>query len=280
MNVTLPDNKIDRKAIVVYSLIITVCIISIILVVWLQFFEGRTVETVGTLKGKSDNDYDVLKAEFDTLLVDKIENEDVKYKNKKENRSKDIVYTQYEKSENLDGSYDVNVKIPYININNSIIKKYNEEIQSTFVEKTESILKTNNKNSIYTVQYGGYMQDGILSVVIKATLQEGSSAQRTIIKTYNFNLEDNKEISLAELLKMKSVEISYAQNKIDKEIQNGHKKAADLKALGYPIFERNLNDKMYQVENVSEFYYHDGSIYVIFAYGNDKFTNEVDIAVI
>ena len=46
------------------------------------------------------------------------------------------------------------------------------------------------------------------------------------------------------------------------------------------IFERDLNDSMYKVQNVKNFYYHDGSIYIVFAYGNEKATNEVDIAVI
>ena len=137
-----------------------------------------------------------------------------------------------------------------------------------------------NKNNIYSVQYGSYIQDGILSVVIKASLQEGGRSQRTIIKTFNYSLEQDKEIDLASLLKIKNVEQNYVQEKIDKEIQLGQKKAEDLKAMGHQMFERNLNDDIYKVQNVDNFYYHDGSIYIIFAYGNEKATNEVDIAVI
>ena len=37
---------------------------------------------------------------------------------------------------------------------------------------------------------------------------------------------------------------------------------------------------MYKLNNIKQFYYHDGSIYIIFAYGNDKHTSEVDIAII
>ena len=79
---------------------------------------------------------------------------------------------------------------------------------------------------------------------------------------------------------MENVEVSYAQNKIDQEIQNEKKKAEDLKALGYSIYERDITDSKYKVANVSEFYFNDGSIYIVFAYGNDKFTSEVDIAVV
>ena len=280
MNVTLPENKIDKSAIIVYSVIIAICIISIILVIWIQFFEDKTVETIGTLKGKSNYDYDVLKSEFKELFTNKLENDNGNYDNKKQDKSKGLVYTGYHKKENSAENYDIDVNIPFINIKNSTVQKYNQEIEENFISKTESIMNTVNKRNIYSVQYGSYIQDGILSVIIKAEIQEGERAQRTIIETFNYSLEDNKEVSLINLLQQKNVQESYAQNKIDKEIQLGYKKAQDLKSLGHPIFERNLNDEMYKIANATNFYYHDGSIYVVFAYGNEKSTNEVDVAVI
>lgn len=280
MNVTIPDNKMDKKAIVVYGVIIAFCIISIILVLWVQVFENKVVSSVGTLKGKSSYDYDVLKSGFDNLFTNSIENDNEKYQSKKQDKSKKLVYTSYQKKENSDGDYDVDVSIPYINIKNSIVQKYNQEIEESFVKKAESILKTYNKKNSYSVQYGSSIEDGILSVVIKASLQEGGRAQRTIIQTYNYSLEDDKEVGVIELLKEKKVELSYAQEKIDSEIKLGYKKAEDLKALGHTIFERDLNDNIYKIQNVDNYYYHDGSIYVIFAYGNEKATNEIDVAVI
>ena len=280
MNVTLPENKIDKKSIFVYVVIITVCIISIIVVLYLQFFDGKTVASVGTLKGKSDYDYDVLKSEFESIFTNKLENEEDKYQSKKEDKSKKLVYTSYQKKETSDGDYDIDACIPYINIKSEQIQKYNQEIQNAFINKADAIAKTVNKNNIYSVQYGSYIQDGILSVVIKASLQEGGRSQRTIIKTYNYSLEEDKEVDLASLLKLKRVEQNYVQNKINNEIQLGQKKAEDLKAMGHQIFERNLNNDMYKIQNVDNFYYHDGSIYIIFAYGNEKATNEVDVAVI
>ena len=280
MNVTLPDNKLDKKAKIVYILIISVCIISIILVIYAQFFEGRTVNTVGKLKGKSDAGYEVLKSEFDDLFTNNLQKYDEKYDSKKIDRSKELVFTSYKNKEKKEDSYSLDVNIPYINVRNSTIKKYNDEIQNVFKNKAEEILKTQNKNSIYTVQYSAYIQDGILSLVIRANLKEGTNAQRVIIKTYNFSLEENKEVDLKDILNMENVEVSYAQNKIDQEIQNEMKKAEDLKALGYSIYERDVTDSKYKVSNVGEFYFHDGTIYIVFAYGNDKFTSEVDIAIV
>ena len=280
MNVTLPDNKLDKKSKIVYASIIAICIISIIIVIYIQFFDGKTVTTVGYLKGKSEIDYENLKAEFNNIYTNSLKNYNDKYDKLKSDTSKELVYTGYTKDVTENNSYNINVQIPYINIKNSTIDGYNEEIKNLFEKKAEDILKTKNKNTIYTVEYNACVEDGVLSIIINANLKEGSSAQRVIIKTYNYDLDTNQEINLSQLLKGESVDTSYAQSKINEEIEVEKKKAEDLKALGHSIFSRDKNDDMYKIENVEDFYFQDGAIYVIFAYGNDKYTSEVDVAII
>lgn len=280
MNVTLPDNKLDKKSKIVYASIIAICIISIIIVIYIQFFDGKTVTTVGYLKGKSEIDYENLKAEFNNIYTNSLKNYNDKYDKLKSDTSKELVYTGYTKDVTENNSYNINVQIPYINIKNSHIDGYNEEIKNLFEKKAEDILKTKNKNTIYTVEYNACVEDGVLSIIINANLKEGSSAQRVIIKTYNYDLDTNQEINLSQLLKGESVDTSYAQSKINEEIEVEQKKAEDLKALGHSIFSRDKNDDMYKIENVEDFYFQDGAIYVIFAYGNDKYTSEVDVAII
>lgn len=280
MNVTLPDNKLDKKSKIVYASIIAICIISIIIVIYIQFFDGKTVTTVGYLKGKSEIDYENLKAEFNNIYTNSVKNYNDKYDKLKSDTSKELVYTGYTKDVTENNSYNINVQIPYINIKNSTIDGYNEEIKNLFEKKAEDILKTKNKNTIYTVEYNACVEDGVLSIIINANLKEGSSAQRVIIKTYNYDLDTNQEINLSQLLKGENVDTSYAQSKINEEIEVEQKKAEDLKALGHSIFSRDKNDDMYKIENVEEFYFQDGAIYVIFAYGNDKYTSEVDVAII
>lgn len=280
MNVTLPDNKLDKKSKIVYASIIAICIISIIIVIYIQFFDGKTVTTVGYLKGKSEIDYENLKAEFNNIYANSLKNYNDKYDKLKSDTSKELVYTGYTKDVTENNSYNINVQIPYINIKNSTIDGYNEEIKNLFEKKAEDILKTKNKNTIYTVEYNACVEDGVLSIIINANLKEGSSAQRVIIKTYNYDLDTNQEINLSQLLKGESVDTSYAQSKINEEIEVEQKKAEDLKALGHSIFSRDKNDDMYKIENVEDFYFQDGAIYVIFAYGNDKYTSEVDVAII
>lgn len=280
MNVTLPDNKLDKKSKIVYASIIVICIISIIIVIYIQFFDGKTVTTVGYLKGKSEIDYENLKAEFNNIYTNSVKNYNDKYDKLKSDTSKELVYTGYTKDVTENNSYNINVQIPYINIKNSTIDGYNEEIKNLFEKKAEDILKTKNKNTIYTVEYNACVEDGVLSIIINANLKEGSSAQRVIIKTYNYDLDTNQEINLSQLLKGENVDTSYAQSKINEEIEVEQKKAEDLKALGHSIFSIDKNDDMYKIENVEEFYFQDGAIYVIFAYGNDKYTSEVDVAII
>ena len=280
MNVTLPDNKLDKKSKIVYASIIAICIISIIIVIYIQFFDGKTVTTVGYLKGKSEIDYENLKAEFNNIYTNSLKNYNDKYDKLKSDTSKELVYTGYTKDVTENNSYNINVQLPYINIKNSTIDGYNEEIKNLFEKKAEDILKTKNKNTIYTVEYNACVEDGVLSIIINANLKEGSSAQRVIIKTYNYDLDTNQEINLSQLLKGESVDTSYAQSKINEEIEVEQKKAEDLKALGHSIFSRDKNDDMYKIENVEDFYFQDGAIYVIFAYGNDKYTSEVDVAII
>lgn len=280
MNVTLPDNKLDKKSKIVYASIIAICIISIIIVIYIQFFDGKTVTTVGYLKGKSEIDYENLKAEFNNIYTNSLKNYNDKYDKLKSDTSKELVYTGYTKDVTENNSYNINVQIPYINIKNSTIDGYNEEIKNLFEKKAEDILKTKNKNTIYTVEYNACVEDGVLSIIINANLKEGSSAQRVIIKTYNYDLDTNQEINLSQLLKGESVDTSYAQSKINEEIEVEQKKAEDLKALGHSIFSRDKNDDMYKIENVEDFYFQDGAIYIIFAYGNDKYTSEVDVAII
>ena len=67
------------------------------------------------------------------------------------------------------------VKIPYININNSSIKKYNNQIEQIFKQKALDIINNNeSKDVFYTVDYFAYINENhILSIVIRSILKEG-----------------------------------------------------------------------------------------------------------
>ena len=70
------------------------------------------------------------------------------------------------------------------------------------------------------------------------------------------------------------------QRKIRDRIKIEEKKVEDLKNLGYNIFERNSEDERYNIENTEEFFIRNQRLYLIYAYGNDSLTSEMDIVVI
>ena len=120
----------------------------------------------------------------------------------------------------------------------------------------------------------------MLSLIIRSNLKEGSSAQRVIIQTYNYDLRNNKEITLEEVLKIKNMNSFELQEKIKSEISMEQKKVEDLKTLGYTIYSREIESDKYKIENTKEFYVTNNTLYVIYAYGNETFTSEVDLIVV
>lgn len=285
MKITLPKKeKTDIKAIVIYTIAIISCIIAIVVVGITQFLGKNKLEEMLSIgssgTSKQEIDEQALISEFDNIFNNQIEKSNFNTNIKKQEEDKDIIYTYYDKTESKKNSYEVNLQIPYINIENEIINQYNNEIKETFQKKVDKVLETQNKNIVYTVKYQATIEDNILSLIIKSELKEGASAQRQIIKTYNYDLSNNKEINLEEVIAKKGFEKDEAQIKIRDRIKIEEKKVEDLRKLGYNIFERNSNSDQYNIENTKEFYVKNQRIYVIYPYGNENLTTEMDVVVI
>ena len=287
MKVTLPEKtKIGKKQAIIYISIISICLISIIAAFYVQFYARIDIATLVGLKEKkefgkkTEDEVALLKANFNTIFINDIENDDDENNGKKEEQDKKIVYTKYEKKESKVNSYDLEVHIPYININNDVVKKYNQDIEEIFANKARSILSSENKNIIYNVEYVANIHYGILSVMVKSNLKEGSNAQKVIVQTYNYDLRNNKEISIAEMLKIKGADNQVVQSKIDEEISAEEKKVEDWKNLGYNIYNRDTSSSMYKLENASEFYATEDTLYIVYAYGNQTSTSEMDLVIL
>ena len=285
MNVNLPKKeKTSTKAIIIYTISIITCIIAIIIVGLAIYYGSDELDRLITVGGsnltQAEEEYQLLVSNFDDVFQNRLEEYTTDVSIKKIDEAQEIVYTYYTKDENKKNSYDLNLNIPYINIDNEVIAEYNEEIKQTYEEKAESILQTENENIIYTLQYEATIENDILSLIIRANLKEGSSAQRLIIQTFNYDLRNNKEITLEELITLKQLNSNDVQNKINQEIEAEHQRVEDLRSLGYSVFERNLDDEMYKIENSQEFFVKDGNIYIIYAYGNENFTSEMDLVIV
>lgn len=285
MNLNLPKKpKTNVKSVVIYTISAIVCIIAITIVGLSIYYGSEELDRLITIGGSSvtpsDEEYQLLVANFDNLFQNKVEIDSTDVNIEKVNEEQDVIYTYYSKDESKENYYDINVNIPYINMNDEIIQQYNEEIKQTYEKKAEDILQTQSKNTVYTLQYEATIENDILSLIIRANLKEGTSAQRLIIQTFNYDLKNHKEITLEELITLKELNVNDVQNKINQEIRIQYQRVEDLKSLGYEIFERNPESEMYKIENSQEFFIKDGKIYIVYAYGNENLTSEMDLVII
>ena len=285
MKVVLPKKqKLNTKAIVIYTISVITCIIAIIIAGLSVYYGSNELDRLITIGGSSltqaDVDYETLVSNFDNIFQNQLEDYNIEINVKKINQNQDLVYTYYTKEEKKENSYDLNSNIPYINIDNEIINKYNQEIKQTYEEKAQNTLQTENENIVYSVQYEATIENNILSLIIRANLKQASSAQRLIIQTYNYDLKNNKEVLLEDVINSKQLTVEDVEKKIKEKITTEQQKVQDLNSLGYSVFERNSEDEMYKVENSKEFFIKDGDIYIIYAYGNENLTSEMDLVIV
>ena len=207
MNVNLPKKaKISVKAVIIYTISIITCIIALVIVGLSIYYGSDELDRLAAIGGssltKTDEEYQLLESNFDDIFQNQLEEYTTDVDVKKIDEEKPLVYTYYTKDENesKENSYDMNLNIPYINIDSETIKAYNEEIKQTYEEKAENILQAESGNTIYTLQYEATIENNILSLIIRSNLKEGASAQRLIVQTFNYDLKNNKEITLEELI--------------------------------------------------------------------------------
>lgn len=282
MNLELPEKeKIPKRRIIMYVIILLICVIAVIVVVGVQILGNDVVDNmfgINKITKRTEEEEANLKANFENIFDNQIEDKG-EYKIQKIKQDENLVYTNYTKEEKNE-KHEINVNLPYININNEETDNFNKEIENTFKGKAEEILKDSNQNIIYIVKYKAYVENNILSLVIYSDLKQNTSAQRVIVQTFNFDLKENKKLTLEDIIDSFDLKKADVQNKINTDIQKEQKKSEDLIKLGYNIFSRDINSDIYKVENASEYFVYNNNIYIIFAYGNNKMTSEKDIVII
>ena len=281
MNVVIEDDsKKNKRLKILYIVIISICIIALISAVVIQVVENKRAvkSSLPTLTESQINQH---KNEFYNIFENKVNYADNNsYKITKVESKEEIVYVGYESHEKKIGDVELDVNIPYININNDKIEEFNTQIKDTFEKKAKSILNSQNDNVIYTVKYSGYVSNNILSLIIRSTLKEGTSPQRDIIQTYNYDLENKKDYTIDDMLQAKGITKKEANQKIKDEIKSTQQKAEELQKLGYSTYTRDYTSDMYSINNVTEYFMgKDNALYIIYAYGNENNTNEMDIVI-
>lgn len=272
--------------IIICAIIIIICIMGIGIGIYAQFFyvnsnEDKFMLGLGEEAEKKETRKE-LELNFENIFQNSVKIVQVPDKTNKEDETKEIIYTDTDFVAEKAGYYDIDINIPKININSETIEKVNNNITSLYTELAKEILlQQEQHNIIYNVDYEGYINQNILSLVIKATIKQDKDVQRTIIKTYNYEINENKELTLQEIIEIKNLNENAIQNEITQKIEEYNKENLSLNILGYEGHVRDAENEMYEIENAENFFLgEDGFLYIVYSYGNKEETNLIDIIVI
>lgn len=228
-----------------------------------------------------------------------------------------IVFEGLTYAQNVEGQYSLNLHVPIINIQGIIVDNLNSNTQNIFVNKANDIIasytNTETENNteqetnqavvsneiteialndvatstqpaaekgltVYDIDYTGFINNDILSVVIMASLKEGSSPQRIMIQTYNYNLQTNSIVSIGDILANRGLNRDAVNNKIKNYVIKASEEAESVAQSGYAVYQRDLNSRIYDVANVKTFFQgRNGELYIVYAYGNTANTSEMDV---
>ncbi len=267
---------------IVYIIIIIICLISIGIAVYMQFFKDEKLGVIfGITSEKEDEEYKSLKENFMNIFTNDIDTVKAYTGNVKKIREEEnLVLTAYNIQEQ-DVNYTLDIKIPYFNINENTPKGINKEIKSIFKDKADSIKQSDTtKNRIYNVRYKTYINDEILSLIIMSELKEGENNERIIVKTYNYNLKENRKVTIDEILNKKNIDINNANNQIKQEVNKAQEENLRLRDAGYNVNVRDVESDTYKIQNAEEFFIgQNGYLYVVYAYGNMEFTSEMNVII-
>lgn len=266
---------------IIYTVIIIFCVVAIGLGVYAQFFTNEPIQDVYgndiSAGGNIITHQDVNQAFIDLFTNEFYSNYNDTNITKIDD-TKELVYTFYEDNQNVSGKYSMNIHIPVINIQSDVVTGFNNLTQSIFVDKINSVMAGTEVYTIYNLDYIAYVNNNLLSVAIKATIKEGDNPQRVIVQTYNYDLETNQAVTLKEVLEDRDIDETVVENRIRTVVQNASNDADKMAESGYTVYQRNVNDEMYQIDNITNFIEGpNGELYIIFAYGNNNYTSEMDI---
>lgn len=282
-----------NKRYIIYIVIAIICVIAIISGVYYQVFENKPKQKQNTVTNEIvDNqdpdeviDPEILKEEFNSLFNNSFDDQgyDTSTIQKIQGlEEQNIIYAAYNIKEEKDERYSVDINLPVFNVQGDTVAEFNRTTQAIFADKANDVLSKSDKYTIYNVEYVAYLNENILSLVIKSTLKEGDSAQRIIVQTYNYDIETGKKLTLNEVLEAKGIELKEVNKKIERQVEEANKQAEAIsEALiqsGQSVYRRDINNAMYVTDNVNHFFVGlDGQIYIVYPYGNSNFTSEMDV---
>lgn len=265
----------ENKRLIMIALIILICSISIAIGVY-TYFTGSNSKGTKNQKENENPDYEDLKSNFEYIFTNSINKETTAKLNINYD---EIVYCKYDIKEEKD-NYKIEAKIPLFKIENDVTKEINKEIYDKFAITIINIVNNSTEYTTFNLDYVVYVNDNILSLVIRCKYKIGSYPQRNIIQTFNYDIENNKLVDINEMLDYKQLNKEDVQKKVTEKIKEQNAQMKIINDQGYNVYIRNENDSIYKIENTPNFFLGKNNyLYLVYAYGNDKYTSEIDLVI-
>ena len=263
----------QKKTIIIVLVILFICSVAIAVGVYTQI----THENPKNKKEEKENaNYEDLKNNFQRIFTNAINKEetaalDINYEN--------ILYTRFNVQEE-NGKYSINAKIPWFKGDSEVTAKINDEILNIFGAEVVKIKNTAKVYTTYDVDYAAYVNSNIISLVIMCKYKNGASAQRMMVQCYNYDIKNDKLLTIEDVINYKNLTKEEIQRKTNKEISKVNNQMKSIKEQGYNVYLRDENSDIYKVENTTNFFLGQNNyLYLVYAYGNNNYTSELDLVI-
>ena len=182
--------------------------------------------------------------------------------------------------ETENGKYYIDAKIPWFKGDSEVTAKINDEILNTFGAEVVKVKNTAQVYTTYNLDYVAYVNGNILSLVIMCKYKNGSNAQRIMVQCYNYDIKSDKLLTIEDVINYKNLNKEEMQRKINKEISKVNNQMKSIKEQGYNVYLRDENSDIYELVNTTNFFLGQNSyLYLVYAYGNNNYTSEMDLVI-
>ena len=252
---------LKKKKVIIISIVITLIVIIAVVATIFIIRKGKKTEN---------------KSNQEVANIDKAKLE-MEFKKEFLNEETEYVEIRQKIEQSKVGTYDVKAIIPKITIEKEEANKINKEIYKLAADIINQGARA-EKYAKYNMEYTSFINNNILSLVIRFTVKEGDNPRRIIIKTYNYDIEKDKRIELADIID--SEQENKIQNEINKKIEESNAKAEQSINKGYNAYIRDAESSIYKIKNATEFFIgEDNILYIIYAYGNQEYTEKMDLII-
>ena len=110
--------------------------------------------------------------------------------------------------------------------------------------------------------------------------KNGTNPQRRIVQTYNYDIENDKLLDIEEIIAYKNLNKDDIQNKVQQEINKVNSQMKSITQQGYNVYIRDENSEIYKIDNTPNFFLGKNNyLYLVYAYGNNNHTSEMDLVI-